>query len=163
VIRGLGIKEDKKNYQYNNLAIEQFSNRKGFSLIEVIAALTIMALIVGGMLGIIWQGFAAGRNSQQRTVAYSLARAILEEYSNWTRLDGVDGTFDGWVNNGNYTDDLSIPNPDSLSPITINNITYTPALTISNGPSYPNDLKQFDVNISWGTENYSLTTLKANY
>jgi len=134
--------------------------KKGFSLIEVIAALTIMVLILGGMLGILWQGFAAGRNSQQRTVAYNLARQFMEEYSDWVRLTARAGNPPV---NGSYT------NPPN--PVIINNITYTPILTISDGPCVPGmpfcppntELKQLNVTVSWGIESYTLTTFKANY
>lgn len=52
---------------------------RGFSIIEVIAAITILFLILGGMLGLFWQGFNSVKKSQDYTVAYSLAREKLEE------------------------------------------------------------------------------------
>jgi prepilin-type N-terminal cleavage/methylation domain-containing protein len=55
--------------------------RKGFSLIEIVIAVGILALIVGGMLEIFQQGFGAAKKSQDRTIAYSLAREKLEEKS----------------------------------------------------------------------------------
>lgn len=133
---------------------------KGFTLIEVSIALVILALIVGWMLGIFWQEFNIRKQSEERTVAYSLAREVIEEYSDWGRLTARAGTPPA---NGVYT------NPPA--PVTFNNLTYTPRLTISDGPCVSgisgcppnNELKQISVTITWGTKSFTLTTLKANY
>jgi prepilin-type N-terminal cleavage/methylation domain-containing protein len=36
-----------KNYQYNNLAIEQFNNRKGITLIELVMVIVIVGILAG--------------------------------------------------------------------------------------------------------------------
>jgi prepilin-type N-terminal cleavage/methylation domain-containing protein len=114
-------------------------SREGLSLIEVSVALVILALIAGGMLGIFSQGFNIGKLSKEKTIAYSLAREKLEE-------------------------SFCYPFPsDSSGTTTRNNIVYNWTLTVSDGPIYPNELKQLAVTVSWGTESYTLVTLKADY
>ena len=127
---------------------------KGFSLIEVAIAIALLALFFGGMLGIFERGAIASRKTQERTVAHSLARAAFEQYASWSALDGLDGSTDGTVTNGAY----------ALTVSTLNNITYTPVLTIANGPIFPLQLKQLSLTITWtGAPPFTISTLKANY
>ena len=135
--------------------VKHQASKRCFSLIEVSIAVLILALISGGMLEIFFQGFNAAKKSMERTTAYSLARGIIEEYSDWDTLDKLDGTYDGTVTNGVYTNP---PNQVSLS-----GVSYTPTLTVADGPIHPDKLKQLTVTVSWGTESYTLTTLKADY
>jgi prepilin-type N-terminal cleavage/methylation domain-containing protein len=44
--KGVRSKKDKKNYQYINIAIGQYNNRKGFTLIEIMVALVVFAVII---------------------------------------------------------------------------------------------------------------------
>lgn len=141
-------------------------SRKSFSLIEVAVAIALLALVFGGMLAVFDRGAIAARKTQQQAAAYNLARGILEEYSRWTRIDTLDGTA-GSVTNGIYTDDLSIPNPDSLSPLSLNNITYAPSLAVLGGPINPDQLKRLDITIFWTdgaiARSITIATLKADY
>ncbi len=54
-------------------------NRRAFSLIEVCAAVIILALIVSSMLGVLWQGNISMQNSRERAIAYTLAIEKLED------------------------------------------------------------------------------------
>jgi prepilin-type N-terminal cleavage/methylation domain-containing protein len=126
---------------------------KGFSLIEVAIALALLALFFGGMLGIFERGAIASRKTQERTVAHNLARAAFEQYASWSDLDGLDGTTDGVVINGAYP----------LTVSTLNNIAYTPVLTIANGPIFPLQLKQLSLAITWASGTFTISTLKADY
>lgn len=144
--------------------MKPFNNERGFSIVEVAIAVALLALILGGMLEIFARGFSAMRKSNQRTIAYSLVRRIAEVYSDWGRLDTLDAGTPGVVANGVYTDDPTEPAAaDVLNPVTINGIVYTPSLTISNGPVYPNELKQVAITVSFAAYTYTITTLKANY
>jgi len=111
------------------------------------------------MLGIFSKGYWHLRKTRIHVVAYNLARGITEQYSNWTALDGLDGTVDDTVTNGTYE------NPPN--PVTLNNVTYTPQLIIADGPIYPTRLKRINLVISWpeGAVNRNVTiyTLKADY
>lgn len=131
--------------------------RKAFSLIEVAIAIAVLALVFGGTLAVFDRGAAASRKTKQQAAAYNLARATLEEYSNWTALDGLDGSTDGLVTNNAYT----------LPVITLNSVAHTPTLTISDGPISPAQLKLLNATIAWTdgsiARNVSLLTLKANY
>jgi prepilin-type N-terminal cleavage/methylation domain-containing protein len=64
---------------------------KGFSLIEVAVAVIILALILTGVTGIFWQGFAQAKKAQDDTIAMNLARERIETLSNASSLptDGV--------------------------------------------------------------------------
>jgi prepilin-type N-terminal cleavage/methylation domain-containing protein len=147
---------------------------RGFSLIEVMIAVAILATLVTGMLGVIGQGFLTGRNSQQLTVAYSLAREILEEYSLWDNLDKLDSgscASDGTLVNNTYSSSNQPACTQYVfNSITLNNVVYAPRLMIANGPCISgipcvpsNQLHQLTVTISWLTNSRSFTTLKANY
>ncbi len=124
-----------------------------FSLIEVSCALLIVGLVIGGMLMIFSWGFRFADTIRKKTVAYNLARKILEEYFDWSRLDKLDGNYDGKVRNGSYT----------LSSYTVNNVRYTPVLSISNGPDSPIYLKRIKVTVFWEEKNFSVDCLKAHY
>ncbi len=128
--------------------------KKALSLIEVTLSLLILILIIGGILGIFSYGFSAIKNSAEKLTALNLARYTLEEYSDWNKLDEVDGSLSDGVNNGVYT----------LSSISANGISYNRTLIIQNGPVNPTELKEVLVNISWGGGKFiNVTALKANY
>lgn len=139
--------------------MRQLRNTIGFSLIEVAVAIALLALVFGGTLAVFNQGAIASRKTQQQAAAYGLARAFLEQYSDWNSLDILDGSLDGVVTNNTYV------NPPA--PATLNNIAYTPSLAVSDGPVNPTQLKRLDITISWidGAIARSITiaTLKANY
>jgi len=122
-------------------SIQHLASRiqKGLSLIEISIAVVILTLIAGGMLGIFSQGFNAAEKSQERTAAYSLAREKLEESFRYPFPSNSSGT------------------------TTRDNIVYNWTLTVSDDPIYPGELKRLAVAVSWGTENYTLVTLKADY
>lgn len=127
--------------------MKQSKNNKSFSLIEIAIAIALLALIFGGMLAVFDRGAIAARKTQQQAVAYGLARAFLEQYSNWG----------GLASNGTY----------SLGSNILNNITYATTLTISDGPINPTQLKRLDITVSWidgvTPRNVTIATLKANY
>ncbi|MFH1339348.1 MAG: type II secretion system protein [Candidatus Omnitrophota bacterium] len=118
--------------------------KRGFSLIEISVAVALLALILGGMLGIFWQGFVAEKKSQERTIAYSLAREKLEEYS---RIP--------LPANGTITEDYgSIPEFSDFKRV-INVGDYL----------FPGELKLITVNVYWNSDqdSQSFVTLKADY
>ena len=135
--------------------------RNSFSLIEVSTALLIVGLVIGGMLMIFGQGFYFANTTKKKVVAYNLAQEILEKYFDWEELDELDGNNDDTVTNDSYT------NPPD--PVTINNVTYTPRLTISDGPvsslcdELKDKLKRIEVTVSWDGGNFTLVCLKAHY
>ncbi len=53
-------------------------NRKSLSLIEVSIAMIIFAIVSGQMFRVFHEGFKVGRKSEERTLAYSLAREEIE-------------------------------------------------------------------------------------
>ncbi len=132
--------------------------KKALSLIEVCVSIVIVSIVLVSMLGIFSQGYWYLRKSRIKVAAYNLGRGITEIYSDWNTLDALDGTANGTVTNGTYTNP-----PDN---VTLNNITYTPSLAIFDGPGPdPNILKRLNITISWDgvAKNFTVTTLKANY
>ena len=139
--------------------MRQLRNNIGFSLVEVAAAIALLAMVFGGTLAVFNQGAIASRKTQQQAAAYGLARAFLEQYSGWNSLDILDGILDGAVTNNTC---LNPPAPAAL-----NNITYTPSLAVSDGPINPTQLKRLDITISWTdgaiARSITIATLKADY
>ena len=133
----------------------------GFSLIEVAIAIAVLALLLARIVEVFNRGAIALRRTQQQAAAYNLARGIMEQYSDWGRLDLLDGIADGALTNGIYS------SPPLPLPVTLNNITYTPSLTISDGPILPVQIKQLDLTISWTDgvtpRSITLAALKADY
>ena len=133
--------------------------KTAFSIIEVVAAIAILALISAGMLAIFEQGGRSAKKTKEPSAAYNLARAILEQYADWGFIPA----------NGTYT----------LAVTTINGIPHTPSLSISDGPCVSgmplcppnNELKQLSLTISWPKDivtglpldTVTVSTLKANY
>ena len=117
----------------------------GFSLIEVVAAIAILALLSGGGLAIFSQGFKAAQKTGHQAVAVNLARAAAEEYFRVGLVNGVE-------NMGN---------------INLNNVTYGRTIQISDHPDFPGQLKRLEVVISWpeggSTKNLTISALKADY
>jgi prepilin-type N-terminal cleavage/methylation domain-containing protein len=120
--------------------------KRAFSLIEISIAIVLISLIVSGTLGVFSQGFSYLKKYRERTVAYNLGREVMERYFTWPLP--ADGTHS---------------NPAPYYPVTLNNVTYNVNLTISPDPVYPTAMKQISVVISWGTQSYTLVSLKANY
>ncbi|OQX54094.1 MAG: hypothetical protein B5M48_01680 [Candidatus Omnitrophica bacterium 4484_213] len=112
--------------------------KKGFSIIEVSVAIVILIFIVGGMLTIFVQGSRETGVSRQRTAAYNLATQIMERHF----------VFPPSNHNGSEN---------------INGVQYDWHLDVEDAPVYPAELKQLTVGIQWGSENYTLTTFKADY
>jgi type II secretory pathway pseudopilin PulG len=119
-------------------------NKAGFSIIEVVLATTILALVLTVSMGIVRQGIKGGAKSQDSITAYSLARGTIEDYSLWTKCSS----------NGTFT-----PTPN---PITLNNKSYSRSVVIANGPIFGAELKLITVTVTQGTKNYTLTTLKSD-
>ncbi len=152
-----------RNYQYNNLTIEQYKNRKkgftpapiakkqlsfneqlvrGFSLIEIVVAIAILTMIAGGMLNVFYQGFIAAKKSQNRTIAYSLGREKLEENYLWPPSSSIE----------NYGAISEFP-------------AFRRTVTVTPHPVYPVELRQVVVTVFWDSDqdSQSFTTLKADY
>lgn len=78
-------------------------NQKGFTLLELLVALTIFAIGLLGVAGMQVTGLRQNATSHGRTTAAALATGILEEIRTWpladTRLSG-DSTANAWSFNG---------------------------------------------------------------
>lgn len=78
-------------------------NQKGFTLLELLVALTIFAIGMLGVAGMQVTGLRENATSHGRTTAAALATGILEELRTWpladARLAG-DSTGNAWVFSG---------------------------------------------------------------
>lgn len=57
-------------------------NQKGFSLIELMVAVAILALVAIGLFQAFTAAFQSMNDSRDRTVATNYAQQILEDYKN---------------------------------------------------------------------------------
>ncbi|OQX54089.1 MAG: hypothetical protein B5M48_01655 [Candidatus Omnitrophica bacterium 4484_213] len=137
--------------------------KKALGLIEVCISIAIITIILASIVNIYTQGYRNLRKSRVNTAVYNLAKGFMEDYSDWSTLISLTGSDP--PASGTYTDNPTVSDP--FDPITLNNITYTPTLDITDGPTNPNLLKQLNVSISWVeggiTKTFVVTTLKANY
>lgn len=69
----------------------------GFSLLEVLVALAIAAMVVAVGLPSIWQGLGRQQDASVRLMAFGLANSKLQEFSAISRRKGMpmEGTVDG--------------------------------------------------------------------
>jgi Tfp pilus assembly protein PilV len=127
------------------MKIKNKPSDNGLSIVEVCISIAILAIILVPVAGIFTQGYRYLRNIRERAAAYSLARGILEEYSDWTK----------------------VTNPPEFSQTTaINNINYIWNLNISNATGYNGQLKQLNLTITWPgwpQKRFNIVTYKADY
>ena len=137
-------------------SIKSLARKKvwGFSIFETMVGIALVSVFFVYTTQIISQGYSANTKSMRYIGACSLARQMLEEYSSWPALDGINGSpLDGIV-----------PNVTNSSSSTLNNITYSCNLTITDGPVYLlAPLKQLNATVSWSGGSFSAYSLKANY
>lgn len=55
------------------------NDQRGFTLIELIAAVTILAIVIAPTLGLFSASFKNNREAKEKTVAVALAQARIEE------------------------------------------------------------------------------------
>jgi|SRR3989339_573629 len=136
-------------------SIKSLTRKKvwGFSMFETMVGIALMSLFFVYTIQIISQGYSANTKSMKYIGACSLTRQILEEYSSWPALDALDGSSNGVVTNNTY----------SYPSSTINNVTYSCNLIITDGPVAPTLLKQLTATVSWSGGSFSVYSLKSNY
>lgn len=150
--------------------------KKALSLIEVYISIAIVVIVIASILGIYSQGYRYLRKSRISSVVYNLAIQHKERYSDWDTLDRLDSAVcatDGNVVNTSPGSPYSPTNQPAcptlaFNTVTLNNVTYTPAMAISNGTGPdPNRVKRHDITISWTedgvVENFTVVTYEANY
>lgn len=71
----------------------RIAKKNGFTLMEIIVAMTLMGLSLVAVLELFSLGLSSGRRSQRATVAVSLARNLMEEVLSRDEL--ADGTEEG--------------------------------------------------------------------
>ncbi len=124
--------------------MRKYSRIKGFTIIEVAVSIAVLSVILGGVLGMFWQGELSLKKSRENIAAYNLARERLEEYSN-TPL----------ASNGTTTEDYNF----------IVDYPQFKRVTVVSDYTYPGELKRINVTVYWNTDLSSLSfeTLKADY
>ncbi len=124
--------------------MQKYSKIKGFTIIEVAVSIAVLSVILGGVLGMFWQGELSLKKSRENIAAYNLARERLEEYS-----------------------DVSLP-VNGTATEDYNSITDYPQfkrVTVVSDYAYPGELKRINVTIYWNADlsMLSFETLKADY
>ncbi len=124
--------------------MQKYSKIKGFTIIEVAVSIAVLSVILGGIMGVFWQGEISLKKSRENISAYNLARERLEEYSN-TPL----------ASNGAITEDYN----------SIADYPQFKRITVISDYTYPGELKRINVTVYWNTDLSSLSfeTLKADY
>jgi prepilin-type N-terminal cleavage/methylation domain-containing protein len=106
----------------------RFRSNKGFTLIEVIVAMTILAFITAATFNVIFTSLKARNVSRERLQALELSSSVLDEIksyrSTWTSMNGLRTWLvgKGYTAAGNVYDKVST---DS------NNINYDIKVTIN--------------------------------
>jgi type II secretory pathway pseudopilin PulG len=104
--------EMMRNNQYNNLTIEQFNNRKGITLIEMIAVIVVVGLAIPAIL-LMWQdlSFRSGR-AEVIAQASFYAQELMEEIKS-KKFDENDTS--PWTPSANFgPDGETYPNYDDV-------------------------------------------------
>ncbi len=138
---------------------QQHGTVRGFSIIEVMVAVTILVVGVLGVARILPFEIQISRSAENRTVAAHRAQSIIEEMLN---------TAYGSLNEGSF---VSVATPESPDDIFAQNATVScideDLVTISCAGDI--GLKQVSVTITWQnkpngpTEDYTLVTLTSNH
>jgi len=147
----------------------------GFSLMEMLVALSVLLIALSSMFGVFVQGAKHLAQFKTALPAYTVARAKMEEFLSWSMLDSLDGA-DGVVTDGEYTNST---NPLQLPLVNLTLFTkaaaqtsYRPVISIANVTDstgltvYDNRLKRVRVSVSWfdgKNRTFNLTTIKADY
>lgn len=114
---------------------------KAFSLIEIVIAIAILALILGGMTAIFSQGYLYLRKVRYKTIALALLQEKLEEESHWPPTSSSEG----YGSISGYAD-------------------FRREVTVSDY-LYPGQLKKVTVSVWWDSDknSKSISTLVGNY
>jgi uncharacterized protein (TIGR02598 family) len=80
-------------------------NRRGLTLVELLVALVIMGVVLGGLLGLFSFGFNATRQSQDMGAGYNIARLEIEKVRTVGFMLQAEGTqTTGYDGNGQPTE-----------------------------------------------------------
>jgi type II secretory pathway pseudopilin PulG len=136
----------------------KISNTNGFGLLEVIISISVIILVVGGTVTL---GNSALRNntiSQERTVAYNLAREGVEVVRQIRDTKWINGTPDSWADFG-ITGSQDVQNVGdawvfgSSLPHKIEDIDYSRVITIDKytlvGENTDETARKVTVKVTW--------------
>jgi prepilin-type N-terminal cleavage/methylation domain-containing protein len=73
--------------------LKAVSDKRGFTLIELMAAVTILAIVIAPTLGLFSASFKNNRAAKEKTVAVALAQAKIEELKavHYQELSALEG------------------------------------------------------------------------
>jgi len=110
-------------------------NKKGLTLLEILIAALILALVLTGLVGIFVSGKKLVLHSRARMTGGELGKFFLDPLENQVRADQ-------WGNNCLSGGACNLP------PETLGTITYNAAYNMSPVPVNPS-LRRVTVNITW--------------
>lgn len=150
---GLFIKKNKNKYNLENLKIKTYDKDKGFSLIEVLVAMVILAIVTLPILSTFASAAKVNSNARKQENANAVAQKIIEEFKALpiSKLaDNNKDVQDNYLINNNATGvaNCSIKNATSVanqllyefkmaSFSTTDNITFTPKTYVTGGNTEP--------------------------
>ena len=122
---------------------------RGFTLLEVMLAFTILAVAMGLLLGMLSRGLGQVRQSQDETEATLYAQSLLDQVG---VIDAVQaGQQVGEFDNGRYRYRLETTEIDDPSPAPVLPPTVVDAATAINAPK----VYRIALVVSWGSANAS--------
>lgn len=113
-------------------------NKRGFSLVEVLVAVVIFALLLVGLMSVAIAGNKNVIHARDRAVAAQLGRFFLDPLQGDVRLDT-------WDQAGNQ---LRIGTSAGVAQ-SFNNRSFAEALTVTTVPNTGNDLRRVVTSITW--------------
>lgn len=119
----------------------------GLSLIEVTISIVVLAMICGGLINILGQGFVIEGKTKKELIAMYLATNDMEVFSNVSALPASNYT-EEYGNISNFTDFKRVVN--------ISDFDF---------PQFGSNLRLVNVTVFWrnDSKNISFSTLKAHY
>lgn len=130
MVINIEIHAQKRKLPYNNI----FINRAGFTLIEVLVSLVLVAIILTTFFGFFGQTLLTSDKNEDKLVAYNLAtktlKIIEEKYNN----QSIPTT----LSCGNFPSELSSALQPSSCFFKQNNKPYYPEITLTKDKDFPN-------------------------
>lgn len=161
-----------------------YKNAKGYSLVEVLAAITIFSLIVIPMMSFFTQAYNNSNRNEKNTVVINVARGVFEFMKNQdfdelkarmahesglnvyvglidgSDIDPSDETMTKRIQVYKYQDEMTyedstIPDSKKVKQVQINNLKYNAYVTLKPNVDKPNYFIDIEVIVWDGDDKYS--------
>lgn len=130
----------------------RFGGESGFSLVELLVAISIMAIGLLAAATTLSTGIGSNRMAQRLTVETNLAYSVLDEF---LAKDAGDALFDADSTGVTYDLDTG----SGAATRTVNGVTYSAVYSVDADNPVPG-VAEITVTVSGGNRSVTLTTLK---